>query len=114
MAGLIDAPARFRIGGVGIDRGDQLVHMAPPASVAIHLKVIGFDDPASNDWWVISDGAPSKGRNPLIRWVLTVIWRPWCVGSSTRATAEARPLLLFVCGRRADHQQDRWHPGPGC
>jgi Fic family protein len=32
MAGLIDAPGRFRSGGVGIDRGDQLVHMAPPAA----------------------------------------------------------------------------------
>ena len=31
MAGLIDAPGRFRSGGVGIYRGDQLVHMAPPA-----------------------------------------------------------------------------------
>jgi len=32
MAGLIDAPGRFRSGGVGIYRGDELVHMAPPAS----------------------------------------------------------------------------------
>lgn len=32
MAGLVDAPGRFRSGGVGIFRGDQLVHMAPPAA----------------------------------------------------------------------------------
>jgi len=32
MAGLIDAPGRFRRGGVGIYRDDQLVHMAPPAA----------------------------------------------------------------------------------
>ena len=32
MAGLIDAPGRFLRGGVGIYRGDQLVHMAPPAA----------------------------------------------------------------------------------
>jgi Fic family protein len=32
MAGLIDAPGRFRRGGVGIYRGDQLLHMAPPAA----------------------------------------------------------------------------------
>ena len=32
MAGLIDAPGRFRPGGVGIYRGDQLVQMAPPAA----------------------------------------------------------------------------------
>jgi Fic family protein len=32
MAGLITTPGRFRSGGVGIYRGDQLVHMAPPAA----------------------------------------------------------------------------------
>ena len=32
MSGLIEAPGRFRTGGVGIYRGDQLVHMAPPAA----------------------------------------------------------------------------------
>jgi len=32
MAGLIDGPGCFRSGGVGIYRGDQLVHMAPPAA----------------------------------------------------------------------------------
>ena len=32
MAGLVDAPGRFRRGGVGIFRGDKPVHMAPPAS----------------------------------------------------------------------------------
>ncbi|NDC36113.1 MAG: Fic family protein [Synechococcaceae bacterium WB9_2_112] len=31
MAGLIDQPGRFRKGGVGIYRGTDLVHMAPPA-----------------------------------------------------------------------------------
>ena len=32
MSRLIEAPGRFRSGGVGIYRGDQLVHMAPPAA----------------------------------------------------------------------------------
>lgn len=32
MAGLVDETGRFRTGGVGIYRGEQLVHMAPPAS----------------------------------------------------------------------------------
>ena len=31
MAGLVDEAGRFRSGGVGIFRGEQLVHMAPPA-----------------------------------------------------------------------------------
>jgi len=30
MAGLVDGPGRLRRGGVGIYRGDALVHMAPP------------------------------------------------------------------------------------
>lgn len=32
MTGLLDAPGYWRSGGVGIYRGDQLLHMAPPAS----------------------------------------------------------------------------------
>ncbi len=31
MSTLVDAPGRYRSGGVGIFRGEQLVHMAPPA-----------------------------------------------------------------------------------
>ncbi|NMA46735.1 MAG: Fic family protein [Lentisphaerae bacterium] len=32
MAGLVDAPGRFRSGSVGIQRGEEIVHLAPPAS----------------------------------------------------------------------------------
>lgn len=32
MTGLVDVAGQFRAAGVGIYRGDQLVHMAPPAS----------------------------------------------------------------------------------
>lgn len=52
MAGLIDAPGRFRSGGVGIYRGDQLVHMAPPAS-----RVSGLVD-------------------DLLKWLATSDWHP--------------------------------------
>lgn len=31
MAGLVDAPGRFRTGAAGIQRGDRVVHVAPPA-----------------------------------------------------------------------------------
>ncbi len=31
MTGLVDNPGRYRSGGVGIFRGEQLIHMAPPA-----------------------------------------------------------------------------------
>ena len=32
MAGLVDAPGSFRSGGVGIQYGEEIVHLAPPAS----------------------------------------------------------------------------------
>jgi len=37
VAGLVDAPGAYRTGGVGIFRGKQLVHMAPPADRVPHL-----------------------------------------------------------------------------
>jgi Fic family protein len=50
MAGLIDAPGRFRNGGVGIYRGDQLVHMAPPAARVPTLVADLLAWLASSDW----------------------------------------------------------------
>lgn len=32
MAGVLDAPGQWRSGGVGVYRGERLVHMAPPAA----------------------------------------------------------------------------------
>jgi Fic family protein len=55
MSGLIEAPGRFRTGGVGIYRGDQLVHMAPPAS-----RVPGLVD-------------------DLLTWLATSTWHPLLV-----------------------------------
>lgn len=37
MSGLVDAPGRFRSGGVGIFREGTLVHMAPPAERVPHV-----------------------------------------------------------------------------
>jgi len=37
MSALVDHPGVFRSGGVGIFRGEQLVHMAPPADRVPHL-----------------------------------------------------------------------------
>ena len=31
MAGLVDQPGAFRIGSSGIQRGEEIVHVAPPA-----------------------------------------------------------------------------------
>jgi Fic family protein len=55
MAGLIDAPGRFRNGGVGIYRGDQLAHMAPPAARVPDLV------------------------NDLLAWLATTAWHPLLV-----------------------------------
>ena len=37
MMGLVDHPGAFRKGGAGIYRGDQLIHLAPPADRVPHL-----------------------------------------------------------------------------
>jgi Fic family protein len=50
MAGLIDTPGRFRSDGVGIYRGDQLVHMAPPASRVSGLVDVLLKWLATSDW----------------------------------------------------------------
>ena len=50
MAGLIDGPGRFRAGGVGIFRGDQLVHMAPPAVRVPQLVADLLGWLAASDW----------------------------------------------------------------
>jgi len=50
MAGLIDVPGRFRSGGVGIYRGDQLVHMAPPAARVPVLVADLLNWLATSDW----------------------------------------------------------------
>lgn len=50
MAGLMERPGRFRSGGVGIYRGEELVHMAPPASrvPALVADLLGWLE--STDW----------------------------------------------------------------
>lgn len=50
MAGLIDAPGCFRSGGVGVYRGNQLVHMAPPAARVPVLVGELLAWLASSDW----------------------------------------------------------------
>ena len=44
MSGLLDAPGQWRSGGVGIYRGDRLVHMAPPAARVpdVMAKLLGW------------------------------------------------------------------------
>lgn len=37
MSGLVDAPGRYRSGGVGVMAGQKVIHMAPPANRVPHL-----------------------------------------------------------------------------
>jgi Fic family protein len=95
MAGLVERPGRFRTGGVGIYRGEQLVHMAPPASrvPALVADLLGWLE--RTDWHPLlascvvhyklefihpfSDGNGRLGRlwqtlvlsrwNPLLAWL---------------------------------------------
>jgi Fic family protein len=50
LAGLLDAPGHFRAGGVGIYRGTELIHMAPPASRVYGLMQDLLAWLASTDW----------------------------------------------------------------
>lgn len=50
MYGLIDDAGRFRQAGVGIYRGEQLVHMAPPASRVTHLVDDLLKWQSASDW----------------------------------------------------------------
>lgn len=50
MYGLVDDAGRFRQAGVGIYRGKQLVHMAPPASRVTHLIDDLLQWLSASDW----------------------------------------------------------------
>ncbi len=50
MYGLIDDAGRFRQAGVGIYRGEQLMHMAPPASRVTHLVDDLLKWQSASDW----------------------------------------------------------------
>jgi Fic family protein len=95
MAGLMEHPGRFRHGGVGIYRGEQLVHMAPPAKRVPALVADLLHWLARTDWHPLiascvvhyelefihpfSDGNGRIGRlwqtlilsrwNPLLAWL---------------------------------------------
>jgi len=87
MAGLIDAPGRFRNGGVGTYRGDQLVHMAPPAARVPDLV------------------------NNLLTWLAASAWHPLLV--SCVAHYELEFIHSFTDGNGRLWQTltlSRWNP----
>ncbi len=90
MSGLIEAPGRFRNGGVGIYRGDQLVHMAPPAS-----RVSGLVD-------------------DLLKWLATSTWHPLLVSCAVHYELEFIHPFADGNGRLGRLWQtlilSRWNP----
>jgi Fic family protein len=90
MAGLIDAPGRFRNGGVCIYRGDQLAHMAPPAARVPDLV------------------------NDLLAWLAASTWHPLLVSCVAHYELEFIHPFADGNGRLGRHWQtlilSRWNP----
>jgi Fic family protein len=90
MAGLIDAPGRFRNGGVCIYRGDQLAHMAPPAARVPDLV------------------------NDLLAWLAASTWHPLLVSCVAHYELEFIHPFAVGNGRLGRHWQtlilSRWNP----
>ena len=135
MAGLIDAPGRFLRGGVGIYRGDQLVHMAPPAarvpgSVGDLLAWL-----AASAWHPLlvscvahyelefihpfADGNGRLGRlwqtlilsrwNPLLAWLpIEEVIRSRQQGYDESLGQADQPLAVIELKNPADHKADIW------
>ena len=135
MAGLIDAPGRFRRGGVGIYRGDQLVHMAPPAARVPDLVNDLLAWLAASTWHPLlvscvahyelefihpfADGNGRLGRlwqtlilsrwNPLLAWLpIEEVIRSRQQGYDESLGQADQPLAVIELKNPADHKADIW------
>ena len=135
MAGLIDAPGRFRRGGVGIYRGDQLVHMAPPAARVPDLVHDLLAWLAASAWHPLlvscvahyelefihpfADGNGRLGRlwqtlilsrwNPLLAWLpIEEVIRSRQQGYDESLGQADQPLAVIELKNPADHKADIW------
>jgi len=135
MAGLIDAPGRFRRGGVGIYRGDQLVHMAPPAARVPGLVGDLLAWLAASAWHPLlvscvahyelefihpfADGNGRLGRlwqtlilsrwNPLLAWLpIEEVIRSRQQGYDESLGQADQPLAVIELKNPADHKADIW------
>jgi Fic family protein len=135
MAGLIDAPGRFRRGGVGIYRGDQLVHMAPPAARVPGLVHDLLAWLAASAWHPLlvscvahyelefihpfADGNGRLGRlwqtlilsrwNPLLAWLpIEEVIRSRQQGYDESLGQADQPLAVIELKNPADHKADIW------
>jgi Fic family protein len=120
MAGLIDSPGRFRSGGVGIYRGDQLVHMAPPATrvPALVGDLLGWL--AGSDWHPLlvscvahyelefihpfADGNGRIGR--LWQTLILSRWNPLLAWLPIEEVIRSRQQGYYESLGRADQQGD--------
>ena len=135
MAGLIDAPGRFLRGGVGIYRGDQLVHMAPPAARVPGLVGDLLAWLAASAWHPLlvscvahyelefihpfADGNGRLGRlwqtlilsrwNPLLAWLpIEEVIRSRQQGYDESLGQADQPLAVIELKNPADHKADIW------
>jgi len=120
MAGLIDVPGRFRSGGVGIYRGDQLVHMAPPASRVPALVGELLAWLASSDWHPLivscvahyelefihpfADGNGRLGR--LWQTLILSLWNPLLAWLPIEEVIRSRQQGYYDSLGQADQQGD--------
>jgi len=120
LAGLIDTPGRFRQGGVGIYRGDQLVHMAPPAGRVPALVGDLLAWLATSDWHpllascvahyeleFIHPFADGKGRlGRLWQTLILSRWNPLFAWLPIEEVIRSRQQGYYESLGRADQQGD--------
>jgi hypothetical protein len=83
MHGLVDETGRYRSGGVGIYRGEQLVHMAPPADLVPKLMADLLD-------WLANTNEHPLVASCIFHYEFEFI-HPFADGKRTNGTVVANP-----------------------
>ena len=120
MYGLIDDAGRFRQAGVGIYRGEQLVHMAPPASRVTHLVDDLLKWQSASDWHPLivscvfhyefefihpfADGNGRMGR--LWQTLILSQWRPVLAYLPVEAVIREQQDAYYAALSAADQQAE--------
>jgi Fic family protein len=120
MYGLIDDAGRFRQAGVGIYRGEQLVHTAPPASRVTHLVDDLLKWQCASDWHPLivscvfhyefefihpfADGNGRMGR--LWQTLILSQWRPVLAYLPVEAVIREQQDAYYAALSAADQQAE--------
>ncbi|MCX7081483.1 MAG: Fic family protein [Pseudomonas sp.] len=120
MQGLIDDAGRFRQAGVGIYRGEQLVHMAPPPSRVAHLVDDLLAWLEGSDWHPLiiscvfhyefefihpfADGNGRMGR--LWQTLILSQWRPVLAYLPVEAVIRAKQDAYYAALSASDQQAE--------